>query len=341
MDEAIPSAVLRAATGHPDATLISCRVEPISGSMGSATGTVARLVGRARGGGSELTFSLVRKQSRPRPLGRHSAGVHDPRHWAYWRREPLAYASGLLPGAKEPLPQSQPRGDAGGPGPLGSHGEPNPSAGETGQLVAPRCFGVLGDTIWLEDSHRSPGSPPAELARVAARRLGRWQAETAVPDVPWLAGHQLAQRIAVSDLDFRAVDVDPRLVAVWERREALLAELAAVPDVLSHGDFNVGNLVAAGDRTVVLDWATFGVSPVGADLAHLALSTLEDVLGDHLAGLGGRFDEAVVRVGYGVTAGLTGASRMHWMRAKGVPVPDGYQEFVLGLLRGGNAAALG
>jgi hypothetical protein len=33
-----------------------------------------------------------------------------------------------------------------------------------------------------------------------------------------------------------------------------------------------------------------------------------------------------------VTAALTGASRMHWMRTNGVPVPDGYQEFVLGLL---------
>jgi aminoglycoside phosphotransferase (APT) family kinase protein len=167
---------------------------------------------------------------------------------------------------------------------------------------------------------------------VAARRLGAWQAATPIPDVSWLAGHQLAQRVAVSTLDFRGIDVDRRLVEVWGRREALLARLVGVPDVVSHGDFSMDNLVAAGGCTVVLDWATLGVSPVGADLAHLALSSLEDPVEDYLAGLGGRFDEAAVRLGYRVTAGLTGASRMHWMRASGVPVPDGYQEFVLGLL---------
>jgi aminoglycoside phosphotransferase (APT) family kinase protein len=171
-----------------------------------------------------------------------------------------------------------------------------------------------------------------ESARVAARRLGVWQATTPIPQVPWLAGHQLAQRVAVSELDFRGAGVDRRLVEVWERREALLTRLAGVPDVVSHGDFSMDNLVAGPDRTVVLDWATFGVCPVGADLAHLALSSLEDVLEDYLAGLGERFDGASVRLGYQVTAALTGASRMHWMRTNGVPVPDGYQEFVVGLL---------
>jgi hypothetical protein len=289
----VPAEVLRAATGCGTATVLSCRAEPIGGSMGSATGTVTRLSGRAACGASEVRFSLVRKQSRPKPIGRHDAGRHDPRHWAYWRREPLVYASGLLPAGGEPL-------------------------------VAPDCVGVAGDTVWLRDV-----GGVRESARVAARRLGAWQASTPIPDVPWLAGHQLAQRIAVSALDFRGVDVERRLVDVWERREELLARLVGVPEVVGHGDFSMGNLVADGDRTVVLDWATFGVAPVGADLAHLALSSLEDVVEDYLAGLGGRFDEAAVRVGYRVTAGLTGASRMHWMRSNGVAVPDGYQEFVL------------
>jgi hypothetical protein len=293
--EAVPAEVVRAATGHRLATLLSCHAEPIGRGMGSATETVARLVGWAECGGSEARFSVVRKRFSPRSIGRHNAGVHDPRHWAYWRRELLAYASGLLPTA--------------------------------GGLVAPACLGAVGDTVWLQDVGEA-----RESARVAARRLGAWQATSPIPDVPWLAGHQLAQRVAVSALDFRGVDVDRRLVDVWARREELLARLVGVPEVVGHGDFSLDNLVAAGDRTVVLDWATLGVSPVGADLAHLALSSLEDVVEDYLAGLGGRFDEAAVRLGYRVTAGLTGASRMHWMRANGVPVPGGYQEFVLGLL---------
>jgi hypothetical protein len=299
---------------------LACRAEPIGRSMGSATGTVARLVGWAACGASEVRFCVVRKQVAPRPIGRHSAGVDDPRHWAYWRREPLAYASGLLPAAGEPS-ASVTMTEA------PTLGEPGVGECTAGRLVAPECYDVAGDTVWLQDVGGT-----RESARVAARRLGVWQATTPIPDVPWLACDQLAQRVAVSALDFRGVGVDRRLVEVWERREALLASLCGVPGVLSHGDFSMDNLVAAGDRTVVLDWATFGVSPVGADLAHLALSSLEDPVEDYLAGLGGRFDEAAVQLGYRVTAALTGASRMHWMRANGVPVPDGYQDFVLGLL---------
>jgi hypothetical protein len=95
--------------------------------------------------------------------GRHAAAATDPRHWACWRREPLAYAAGLLPS---------------GPG-----------------LSAPRCYGVVDDVVYVADV-----TGQAESPAVAARRLGAWQAATAVPDVPWLAGHQLAQRIAVSSL---------------------------------------------------------------------------------------------------------------------------------------------
>jgi hypothetical protein len=80
---------------------------------------------------------------------------------------------------------------------------------------------------------------------------------------------------------------------------------------------------------VVFDWATLGVSPVGADLAHLALSTLDDLVADYLVGLEGRFDPAAVRAGYRTTLALTGASRVHWMLSRGVPVPQGYEDFLL------------
>jgi hypothetical protein len=72
-----------------------------------------------------------------------------------------------------------------------------------------------------------------------------------------------------------------------------------------------------------------GVGPVGADLAHLALSTLEDPLDAYLAGLGGRFDPGLVRLGYQVTLALTAASRVHWMLTQGMPVPPGYVDFAI------------
>jgi len=287
----IPSTVLAAAVGATDAVVVGCSAEPIATGTGAATGAVTRLIGRAQAGGREHRFAMVRKEFRPLVAGRHAAGATDPSHWAYWRREPLAYASGALPA---------------GPG-----------------LAAPRCYGVVDDVVYLQDVRGTPESPG-----VAARRLGAWQAGTPVPDLPWLARHQLAQRLAVSDLDWAAVDADARLASIWSRRRELLAGLRSVPDVLSHGDFHIGQLVAADETTMVLDWATVGISPVGADLAHLALSTLDDLISEFLVGLAGRFDPEVVRVGYRATLALTGASRVHWMLSRGMPVPQGYADFV-------------
>jgi hypothetical protein len=135
---------------------------------------------------------MIRKEFRPLATGRHAAGTADPRHWAYWRRELLAYASGVLPA---------------GPG-----------------LAAPRCYGVVDDVVYLQDVGAAPESP-----RVAARRLGVWQASTPASDLPWLAGHQLAQRLAISDLDWNAVDADSRLASIWSQRDSLLAALRSLP----------------------------------------------------------------------------------------------------------------
>ncbi|KAB8195322.1 phosphotransferase [Nonomuraea phyllanthi] len=315
MDDPLPEPVLASVLGRPGGTVVTCRREPIGGSSGAATGRVTRLSGLARCGGEEVPFSVVRKEVRPVREGRHAPYAGDPRHWAYWRREPLAYASGLLPA---------------GPG-----------------LAAPRCHGVVGDVVYLADVTGVPESP-----HLAARRLGAWQAGTAVPDVPWLAGHQLAQRLATSE--WTPVAADPRVARLWARQDELLAELARLPVVLTHGDFSAGNLVARPDAptggvpeagrettpqgsshrapagtTVVLDWATLGAGPVGADLAALALSTFADPLEHYLAGAGGRFVRADVECGYRATLALTGAGRVHWMATRGVRPPDGYEDFIL------------
>lgn len=220
------------------------------------------------------------------------SGVDDPGDWRYWRRELRAYESGVLPG---------------GPG-----------------LRAPRLLGIDGAAVFLEAA-----DGPAERPELAAERLAIWQSRTDIPDVPWLAGHQLAQRVAAKELDWSAVDADPALAAIWARRDDLLDALGAVPNVLSHGDFHPGHLIAAGpDTTMVLDWGSCGVAPVGADLAHLALGTLRDQLPFYLKGSGGRFAIGDVILGYRVTLALTGVSRIHWMLSKGVPLPADYVRFV-------------
>lgn len=290
--EQLPDAVLASILGHPGAHLVSCRSEPITGSSGAVTGGVNRLVGMARLGSADVPFRVIRKAFRPLLSGRHASNASDPAHWAYWRRELLAYASTVLPI---------------GPG-----------------LSAPRCYGVVDDVVYLADV-----AGRAESAEIAAGRLGAWQGTASVPDVDWLSRHQLAQRIASSNLDWDQVSADPRLVAVWHQRNDLLHELAHVPQVLVHGDFHEGNLFAAGNlTTVALDWATLGTGPVGADLAGLALSTCSDLLHPYVDGLNGRFDRAGVELGYRATLALTGASRVHWMLSQGRRPPDEYVEFV-------------
>lgn len=101
-------------------------------------------------------ITLVRKRFRP------VEGASDPRHFAFWRRELLAYPSNLLPQ---------------GPG-----------------LAAPVCYAVSEDAVFLEDVQG-----PLESPSLAAQRLGAWQATPAArpEELPWwVAGHQLAQRIA-------------------------------------------------------------------------------------------------------------------------------------------------
>ncbi|MFC4120978.1 phosphotransferase [Nonomuraea zeae] len=251
---------------------------------------MTRLTGLAACDGGEVPFRVVRKEFRPVRTGRHAPYADDPRHWAYWRREPLAYASGLLPCGPE--------------------------------LAAPRCHGVVDDVVYLADVTGSPESPG-----LAARRLGAWQAGAAVPDVPWLAGHQLAQRLAVSE--WTPVAADPRIAGLWRRQGELLDALARLPVVLTHGGFSPGNLLASEGTTVVLDWATLGAGPVGADLAATALGTLVSPMEDYLAGAAGRFRREDAELGYRATVALTGAGRVHWMLSRGMRLPEGYEEFVL------------
>jgi hypothetical protein len=186
-------------------------------------------------------------------------------------------------------------------------------------LKAPRLLGIDGDAVFLEAA-----DGPAERPETAAERLARWQAATDLPGIPWPAGHQLAEQ----DLDWSAVDADPALSEIWSRRDDLLEALGLVPSVLSHGDFHPGNLIAAGDDTIALGWGAFGVAPVGADLAHLALGTLRDQLPFYLKGSGGRFAIGDVILGYRVTLALTGAARVHGMLSNGIPLPSDYVRFV-------------
>jgi aminoglycoside phosphotransferase (APT) family kinase protein len=246
---------------------------------------------RTRHGG-ECWFRIVRKTIEPLTGGRHAALAGHPRHWAYWPRESHAYRSGLLPV---------------GPG-----------------LRAPRCFGVVGSQVFLEEVD---GTPPS--VRQAAEHLAAWQVDyDRSLEQWWLARHQLGRRLAVTELDWAGLDADPRLVDLWRHRYQLHERLEQLPLVLSHGDYSMGNLVAQGTDTVALDWATLGWEPVGFDLAHLALSTGEDPTAAYMAATPLGHPADAVNLGFQTALVIIGASRLHWMLSQGLDVPSWYVQFV-------------
>ncbi|WP_018352558.1 aminoglycoside phosphotransferase family protein [Longispora albida] len=280
--------------------------KPLTGSSGRATAGVWQVSGLARVDGHEQPFTVIEKHLSP------ATGSEDPRHFAYWRREALAATSGILP----------------------QHG-----------LRAPHCHGVeeTPDTLivyWEAITPPSPATPHA-----AATALGTWQGSPS-PDRPaWLAGHQLAQRIdatgAKGGLDFSVLPVDGpvrrRLAGAWADRYRLLGILDELPFVPSHGDYHLGNLFTGPDGEVVaIDWGCMGLSPYGADLAHLALSAPSPggLLDAYLAGLsaaGWTGQAEDVRLGYEITAQLTGVSRVHWMLSQDMQPPAGYVDWLLSL----------
>lgn len=289
MEADLPDDVIAALGGGTK--VVDVETEHLPGGTGAATHAVDRLHVTFAGGGraDRRRRTLIRKKVGPLREGVQAA-LTDPRHWAWWGREPEAYRSGLLPS-----------------GPA---------------IRAPRGYAVIGDTIYLEDV---AGPRPAVEDAVAA--LAAWQIDFDESlDRPWLAHDQLARRIEATTLDWDVVDADPRAVDLWSRREAFGGELSELPRVLSHGDFNLGNLVATDEGVVAFDWATLGWEPVGFDLAHLALSAGVDPLPRYRALVRHLQDEA--ELGFRCSLALVGLSRLHWMLSRSISPPPWYVDFL-------------
>jgi hypothetical protein len=245
-------------------------------------------------------------------------------HLWYWKREVLAFESGLL----DNLPAG---------------------------VSAPRCYCIetRDDAAWIWMEHvadagpRSWGTDEFVGAAYAAGRFGgAYLCGRPLPHESWLARDHARGWVEggspepawLSPLVQRCfpVPLRERVMRLWDDRERVFDWLQRVPQTFAHGDFHRRNLIIRGragvaNEIVAVDWAWCGTAPVGGDLGMLLgmSATLGDIEPDtiaelerpvcdaYLAGLreaGWNGDSGLARLGYtawlamyaGVTApGLT------------------------------------
>jgi hypothetical protein len=301
---------VRRALNDPRVQVESWTATPLGGGFAMPAGGILRLAGTCSDGLSVRPWTLVLKEIVP--PGGDSIVPDDPSEFSNWRREPLAYASGLL----DDLP---------------------------GGLVAPRCYGVEERPdgrywLWLEDVGAIDVLDwTLETYALAARHLGAFNgacllqfsgarpssgplsplgegqgegvpvlhnSEIAVnakkvPDFPWLNRDYLAKYLAQSPHERAGVALlrDPatwqfarareafppatveRLLRLWACYPDLIAASRRLPRTLAHLDAHRRNLLprlrSDGARQIVaIDWAAIGLASIGADAAQLAIATL-------------------------------------------------------------------
>ena len=238
-----------------------------------ATGGIYRVTGNGQQNGVSTPWSLILKivhlaEDAPQGWGT------DLMHFGYWKREALAYRSGILK-----------------------------DLGPT--LKTPRCFGTVEQPdgsvwLWLEEIAESgPAAWPVSRYGLAARHFGQWQgtylAGRPLPDSPWLKTGWL--RSWVSHFEFLEnylphpdfwehplvrsafpVPVIERLSALWSYRTDWMDLLDSMPTTPCHLDVWRPNLLADADgkgqdRTVLLDWQCMGLGPAG-EVGNLLLTSM-------------------------------------------------------------------
>ncbi len=257
-----------AVSGHPVSIGEPCSWEPLRHNAGNAaTGGVWRVIGSVR--------SAVVKVSRP-PSGTATGSPAwqtsaEPSHWNFWRREALAYGSGV----------ARAYADAG--------------------ILAPEVLDVVerpdgAVELWLAEVPGSPGMswPVTRLGRFAYE-LGVAQAGFVgrVPDLPWLSRDWLAQYVACGPASqvpsggsiwehpvaaaWTAADRDA-VRRLWARRDTVVARAGLTPRTLCHLDVWPNNLVDDGGRSTLFDWAFVGSGGLGEDVANLIVDSVADGL---------------------------------------------------------------
>jgi hypothetical protein len=272
IDAGILTEPVRGKLNDPTAEITEMTLSPFDHSaVIVTTGGLYRFSGLARTSSGSVPWSIVLK------VLRHTPEAQDPRFWRFWKRELLAFHSGIL-------------------------------ADIPGGVVAPQCYGTAeypGDCawIWLEDIDEVfPGRWPLERFEWAAYQLGIFSAAYSVrqtiPAHPWLAkgfyrsiladGGGWAKRMDPSSSEsvwknpivIKAFSepVKSRVLQLWSERTKYMDALERLPQTFCHHDANRRNLLirqkADGQEELVLiDWAFPGPDAIGVELQNFVATT--------------------------------------------------------------------
>ena len=311
---------VRRALGSDTAEVAEWRSEQIAFAHFNPTSEgLYRFSGTARNRGVIQPWSMILKVAHA-PTGDDvlAAAGRAPSDWNYWKREFLAYRSGLL----DELPNG---------------------------VVAPRCYEASereDGSVWLwqEEIIDSYGAwQPAQYA-LAARQLGQLNGAFLTgrpfPTYPWLSSGFLRGWVesfgaAIDGLEgamahplvrrgYPGTTAD-RLRRLWAERASLFATLDHLPRTLAHLDAMRHNLfvrrTAQGqDQVIAVDWAFVGIESIGVEMAEFAtwsaimagevanLDVLDaTAFTGYLSGLslaGWNGDERLVRFGYTASTAL-------------------------------------
>lgn len=334
MDPALLTQVVRKDQGDPDLVILDWTVEPISHEiLTDTTAGLFRFSGQVQSANGKRPWAVVLKcMNNPKQSSQH------PRESSYWRREILAFQSGLLEG----LP----------PG-----------------VRAPRCYGIMenedGAWVWIEHIQEATGQQwSLDHFQRAARQLGLFQGAylcgAPLPDQPWLCTPFFG--IGWAELNGWSGFMNPEFEqnawklpivpgALNDKQKLRLLQLIAenlrfdlvnqrLPQVLCHNDVHRKNFMWAlspqtGEEELIgVDWAFTGTGAAGNDLGSLVgnsmyffdydpydVETLEAALLDgYLAGISDHrveIDPRLVRLGYLI-------SLVFWMETL-----PGWTDFIL------------
>jgi hypothetical protein len=346
LDTAVVTEVVRKDRRDTELTLLDWVVEPLSHEkIIDTTGGLFRFSGHCTSMQGKQSWTVVLKC-----FNDPKNWAQQPREWTYWKRELLAYQSGLL----DHLP----------PG-----------------LRAPRCYGLVenetGAWAWIEHIQECTGKRwLLEDFQRAARWLGQFQGaylnSTPLPQQPWLSRTFFRSIWAEGDWWFPFMDpasesnawnspivqsafpedCQPRVSQFLSERALFFDANDRLPQVLCHNDAHRRNFMWAispdngQEELVAVDWAFFGPGAVGNDLGELAgnslyfldypvdnaMALLESILDPYLAGIaenGVKIDPRQVKLGYLI--GLT-----FWM---GLQLP-GWAALMLAPESGTNTQAM-